>query len=154
MNFLDSTIFINWFKATRRDLANPEVAGSGFVLYRIENGEASLTSTIVKDEVALWLSRYKRSRLPDFLDAISSYPSLTIECPTLDDEVDAEGRLGSVGLGYLDCINLAIMTRTHIDAIYTSDKGFDRIPGVRRVLEELTKDPKFLSFQKWARESL
>jgi len=62
MNFLDSTIFINWFKATKRDLVKPEVAGSGFVLYRMEHDEAALTSTLVKDEVALWLSRYKRSR--------------------------------------------------------------------------------------------
>jgi predicted nucleic acid-binding protein len=154
VNFLDSTIFINWFKATKRDLAKPEIAGSGFVLHRIENGESSLTSTIVRDEVALWLSRYNRSKLQDFLDAISSYASLTIECPTLDDEVEAEERFGAVELGYLDCVNLAIMTRTHTDTIYTSDRGFDGIPGVRRVLEELTKDPKFISFQKWARESL
>lgn len=154
MNFLDSTIFINWFKATKRELANPEVAASGFVLWRIEDGEASLTSTIVKDEVALWLSRYKRSKLSDFLDAIGSYASLTIECPTLDDEAEAESRLGSVELGYLDCVNIAIMGRTQVDTICTSDRGFDHVPGVRRVLEELTKDPRFITFRKWARENL
>jgi predicted nucleic acid-binding protein len=154
VNFLDSTIFINWFKATKRDLAKPEVAGSGFVLHRIEHGEVALTSTLVKDEVALWLSRYKRSKLPDFLDAIKSYTSLTIECPTLDDELEAENRLGAFELGYLDCINLALMTRAHVDTIYTSDRGFDSVPGVRRILEDLTEDPKFVSFQKWAREKL
>jgi predicted nucleic acid-binding protein len=154
VNFLDSTIFINWFKATKRDLVKPEVSGSGFVLYRIEHGEAALTSSLVKDEVALWLSRYKRSRLPDFLDAIKAYTSLTIECPTLDDELEAESRLGGYALGYLDCVNLAIMTRAHIDTIYSSDRGFDGVPGVRRLLEDLTKDPKFVSFQKWARENL
>lgn len=154
MNFLDSTIFINWFKATRRDLVRPEVAGSGFVLYRIEHGEAVLTSTLVKDEVALWLSRYKRSKLPDFLDAIASYSSLTIECPTIDDELEAESHLGTHRLGYLDCVNLALMRRANIDTIYTSDRGFDDVPGVRRLLEDLTKDQKFASFQKWARESL
>lgn len=154
MNFLDSTIFINWFKATKSDLVKPEVSASGFVLHRIEHGEAALTSALVKDEVALWLSRYKRSKLPDFLDAIDSYVSLTIEHPTLDDEVEAENRLGSLELGYLDCVNLAVMKRNHIEMIYTSDRGFDRVPGVRRLLEELTKDPKFASFQKWARENL
>ena len=154
MNFLDSTIFVNWFKATKKDLAKPDVAGSGFVLYRIEHGEVALTSSLVKDEVALWLSRYKRSRLPDFLDSIRSYTALAIENPTLEDEVEAEHHFGAVELGYLDCINLAIMMRANIDTIYTSDKGFDHVPGVHRLLEELTKDPKFAGFQKWAHENL
>jgi predicted nucleic acid-binding protein len=154
VNFLDSTIFINWFKATKRDLVKPETAGSGFVLYRIEQGEVALTSSLVKDEVSLWLSRYKRSRLADFLDSMRSYTALTIENPTLDDEVEAERHFGGFELGYLDCINLAIMMRANIDTIYSSDKGFDRVPGVHRLLEELTKNPKFASFQKWARENL
>lgn len=154
MNFLDSTVFIDWFKAAKRDLLRPEVAGSGFALYRIEHGEAALTTTLVKDEVALWLSRYKRSKLRDFLDAIKSYTSLTIECPTLDDELEAERYLGAYNLGYLDCVNLAFMTRANIDTIYTSDRGFDGVPGVRRLLEDLTKDPKFAAFQKWTREKL
>jgi predicted nucleic acid-binding protein len=154
VNFLDSTVFINWFKATKRDLVKPDVAGSGFVLYKIEAGESALTSTLVKDEVALWLSRYKRSKLPDFLDAIASYASLGIECPSLDDEVEAEKLLGSLDLGYLDCVNLAIMMRTQTDTIYTSDRGFDRVPGVHRLLEQLSADPKFPNFQRWARESL
>jgi len=154
VNFVDSTVFVNWLKATKHDLAKPYVAGSGFVLYRIERGESALTSTLVKDEVALWLSRYKRSKLPDFLNSVASYPSLTIECPSLEDEVEAENRLGSLDLGYLDCVNLAIMRRTQTDTIYTSDTGFDRVPGVHRVLEELNGDPHFASFQKWARENL
>jgi hypothetical protein len=44
--------------------------------------------------------------------------------------------------------------RANIDTIYSSDKGFDRVPGVHRLLEELTKNPDFTSFQKWARENL
>jgi len=154
VNFVDSTIFINWFKATKRDLARLHVAASGFALYRIEKGESMLTSTLVKDEVALWLSRYKRSKLPAFLESIGSYTALTIECPSLDDEVDAERRFGSLPLGYLDCVNLAIMTRTKTDTIYTSDIGFDRVPGVHRILEELTTDPEFEIFRSWARENL
>ena len=130
MNFVDSTIFINWFKATKRDLTRPHVTASGF-----EKGESSLTSTLVKDEVALWLSRYKRSNLPDFLDSIASYTSLTIESPSFDDEAEAEHRFGSLPLGYLDCVNLAIMTRTRTDTIYSSDTGFDRVPEVHRMLE-------------------
>jgi len=154
VNFLDSTVFIKWFKAAKRDLSKPEVAASGFVLYRMEHGDTALTSTLVKDEVALWRSRYKRSRLQDFLGAIKSYPSLKVESPTLDDESEAVRHFGAYDLGYLDCVNLAVMGRANVDTIYTSDKGFDDVPGVHRLLEELTEDPKFPAFQKWARKKL
>jgi predicted nucleic acid-binding protein len=154
VNFLDSTIFINWFKATKRDLLKPETSASGFILSRIESGERAVTSSIVKDEVAIWLSRYKRSKLPDFLDSLQAYTSLTIESSSMEDQVQAERRLGSYPLGYLDCINLAIMSRNHINTIYTSDKGFDRVPGIRRVFESSLEDPQFTGFMKWARENL
>jgi len=154
VNFLDSTILINWFKASRRDLSRQEVAASGFILSRIEGGEPVLTSSLVKDEVALWLSRYKRSKLPDFLESLQAYASLTIESPTMDDEVEAELYFGSYPLGYLDCINLAIMNRNHVNAIYTTDKGFDRVPGVQRVFEHVPQDSSFARFQKWARQNL
>ncbi len=154
MNFLDSTIFINWFKAAKRDLSKLEVAASGFILRRIEDGESTLTSTIVKDEASLWLARYKRSVLPNFLDSIQSYTSLKIEPPIMEDQLEAEHHLGLYRLGYLDCINLAMMQRNRINTIYSSDTGFDAVPGVRRVLQELSKDRQFPSFQKWARESL
>lgn len=85
MNFLDSTVFLNWFKATRRDLSKREVGASGFILSKIEAGEPALSSTLVKDEVAIWLSRYKRSRLPDFLDSLQAYTSLKVECPRMED---------------------------------------------------------------------
>jgi len=154
LNFLDSTIFLNWFKATRRDLSKPEVAASGFILHRIEAGEPALTSSLVKDEVAIWLSRYKRSKLPDFLESLQAYASLAVECPNMEDELEAERHLGSYPLGYLDCINLAIMKRSQVRAIYTSDKGFDRVIGIHRILESLCQEPDFVVFQKWARQNL
>lgn len=154
MNFLDSTIFINWFKATKQDLSKPEVAASGFILQRIEYGEPVLTSTLVKDEVAVWLSNYRRSRLPDFLDSLRAYMTLVLEPPGMEDQVEAERRLGSYPLGYLDCVNLSIMSRKAIGTIYTSDRGFDRVPGVRRVLEDVTQHAEFPAFKKWARENL
>jgi hypothetical protein len=54
----------------------------------------------------------------------------------------------------LDCINLAIVKRAGINTIYSSDKGFDGIPGVHRLLHELMKEDGFANFQKWARENL
>ncbi len=154
MNFLDSTVFIDWFKAAKRDLSKLEVALSGFILYRIEGGEEALTSSLVKDEAALWLSRYKRSKLADFLESIESYPSLRVEAATPEDEKEAERHLGMYSLGYIDCINLALMHRKDIDRIYTSDKGFDEVSGIHRIFMELERDPSFPEFLSWAHKRL
>lgn len=154
MIFLDSTVFINWFKATKRDLSKAEVSASGFILNKLEKGEPTLTSSLVKDEVALWLSRYKRSKLPDFLDSLQSYSTLTIESPIIEDEIEGERRLGSYPLGYLDCINLAVMKRSKVNTIYSSDKGFDSVPRLQRILEQVCRDREFADFQKWARQNL
>lgn len=72
----------------------------------------------------------------------------------MEDQLEAESHLGMYQLGYLDCINLAMIRRNHINTIYSSDRGFDAVPGIRRLLEEISKDKEFTSFQKWARESL
>ncbi len=154
MNFIDSTIFINWFKATKRDLSKPEVIASGFILNRLESGEPALTSSLVKEEVALWLSRYKRSKLTDFFDSLQAYTTLTIEFPTMEDQREAERHLGSYPLGYLDCVNLAIMSRSHVNVIHTSDRGFDNVSGVRRILEQVFEDPEFTNFKRWAHKNL
>ncbi len=101
--------------------------------------------------MALQIQTIKTCR---FLDSIQSYTSLAIEPPTMEDQLEAEHHLGTYPLGYLDCINLTMMMRAHITTIYSSDRGFDAVPGVRRLLQDLTKDTKSASFQKWTRQSL
>ncbi len=155
MRFLDATVFINWFKGIKKDLeVNPKVYISGFILYKIEKGESAVTSSIVKDEVAIWLSRYRRSRLSDFLEALPSYTTLKVLKASIEDQIAAERNLGLYPLGYTDCVNLSLMKKLGIKEIYTSDKGFDKVKGVKRVFEELKDDPELETFRKWAKLNL
>ena len=147
IRFVDSNIFINWLKGSKEKIKTDRITQlSGFVLYRIENGEEAITSNLVKEEVAIWLSRYKRSNLSQFLENLTGYVSLRIVEAEYDDQIQAERILGKVPLGYIDCINLAIMNRLNIKEIYSTDKGFDDIEEIERIFEILEKHSEYTEF--------
>lgn len=60
------------------------------------------------------------------------------------DIVDAATQVFSAVLSSRDRVHVAVMRRLGIDAIISADKGFDRVPGVRRL------DP--LDFATWRAE--
>lgn len=150
MRFVDSNIFINWLKGSKKKIQKDKIIQlSGFVLYRIENGEEAITSNLVKEEIAIWLSRYKRSKVSQFLENLTGYVSLRIVEAKYDDQIQAEKILGKVPLGYIDCVNLAIMNRLNVKEIYSTDKGFDDLEDIQRIFETLDKDTDFTEFLKW-----
>lgn len=62
--FLDASIFINWLKTQPKyAVRDPVATTSGYVLKKIEGGEPAVTTITIKDEVCIWLSRYKPSSL-------------------------------------------------------------------------------------------
>ena len=145
MRFVDSTIFIKWVSASKKRL-KIDGAISGYVLHKISRGEAALTTTLVKDKVLIWLSRYNASRLTRFLEAFKSLISLKLVAPTLEHEEKAAEMYGRYSLGISDLINLAVMKSYGITEIYSSDKGFDQIPWVKRIFENLTEESEFKEF--------
>ena len=155
MRFVDANIFINWFKGRKADLPeNEEVTNSGYILYRIQYGETAVTSSLVKEEVMIWLSRYKRSKMQHFLSSLLSYKSLEIINLTHDDQKIAEKMFGTYNLGYTDCINLALMNRLKVKEIYSTDKGFDGIIGIKRIFSHLPSSKDFKDFLNWAQKNL
>ena len=70
MKFIDATIFINWISASRKKLSM-EDAASGYILYKVDRGEYAVTTTLVKDEVLIWLSRYRASQMDKFIKSLS-----------------------------------------------------------------------------------
>ncbi|RLE99328.1 MAG: hypothetical protein DRJ63_05725 [Thermoprotei archaeon] len=145
MFFIDSTIFIKWISARRKVLSLSE-AISGYVLYKVSRGVRAVTSTLVKDEVLIWCSRYKASRLADFLLALRALLSLEIAQPAIEDEWNAIKEYGKYPLGISDLINLNLMKRLGINIIVSADKGFDRYPGIKRVFSELSAEREFEVF--------
>ena len=144
MFFVDSPIFIKW--ATARKLLSLDEAISGYVLYQVQQGERAVTSTLAKDEVLIWLSRYRSSKLEDFLEGLKLLAALDIVPPSLEDEQKAVSYVGKYELGMADLVNLAIMERLGISEVRSPDKGFETVPWVSRVFEQLASDEGFRDF--------
>jgi len=144
--FVDASIFINWLKATPAAVVDDVVATSGFILYRIETGEEALTTVTTKDEVAIWLSRYRVTALGTFLELLLGYTALQIVTPSKEDQIEAGKLMGRYRLGYSDLLNLQAMKRHGVKEVYSSDAGFDTAPGIRRVFDELRGETEYREF--------
>jgi len=145
--FVDTNIFINWLKATRETALRDENAAiSGYILQKIENGEEALTTVTIKDEVAIWLSRYRGEALNRFLELLQGYVTLEIVTPTTEDQMEAGKLMGTYKLSYTDLLTLTTIKRYSIEEIYTSDTGFDTIPEIRRIFVELKEEEGYNGF--------
>ncbi len=147
--FLDASIIINWMKTEpKHALADPIALTSGYILKRIEEGEPVVTTLTIKDELCIWLSRYNAASLQGFIETLKGYTSLEITNPTLEDEEGAAHVMGRPRLGYTDLVTLSVMRRMHLEEIYSSDTGFDHIPGVTRLFAELQKEQGYAEFKR------
>ncbi|MEM3562382.1 MAG: PIN domain-containing protein [Candidatus Jordarchaeaceae archaeon] len=144
MRFVDAPVFIKWMSASTKGLSL-EAAISGYILYRIENMEPAATTTIVKDEVLIWLSHYKANALPIFIKALRSLYSLDIIPPTLEDQENAYNMYGKLFLGLSDLISSAVMKRLNLTEICTPDEGFEK-SGFKAVFYELAETDDFREF--------
>ncbi|MGB9727591.1 MAG: type II toxin-antitoxin system VapC family toxin, partial [Nitrososphaeria archaeon] len=77
-----------------------------------------------------------------------SFANLKIVNPTLEDEEFAAENFGKYPLGISDLINLGVMKRLNIKEIVSSDRGFDMVPEVKRVFEELKNENGFKEFSE------
>ncbi len=146
--FLDASIIINWMKTEpKHALTDATALTSGYILKRIEEGEPAVTTLTIKDEVCIWLSRYKAANLQGFIETLKGYTSLEITNPTLEDEEGAAHDKDRPRLGFTDLLTLSVMRRMHIEEIYSSDRGFDHTPGVTRLFEELQRERGYSEFK-------
>jgi len=145
MFFVDATIFIKWISASPKALSF-EAALSGYALYKISQGIPALTTTLVKDEVLIWLSRYRASKLEQFLNSLKTLASLRIVAPLQRHEEEAVRMYGKYPLGISDLINLSVMKSYNINIVYSTDKGFDSVPWVKRIFKELAQEEEFVEF--------
>jgi len=140
-------IFIKWGQATLAEAAQNEgISLCGYILTKIRDGEKVLTSDLVKDEALIWFSRYKASKLTDFIRSLVVLTNIKIVHPTLEDELEAARFYGQYPLGISDLINLSIMEKYGVQEIYSTDKGFDQVPTVKRVFEGLKGEAGYRNF--------
>jgi len=142
--FVDASVFVSWLKTEpRKALESESALLSGYILYKIEAGEPTITTVSIKDEVAIWLSRYRAANLRRFLELLTGYTSMEIVAPTSDDQLEAGKMLGRFKLGFTDLLSVSVMRRLGLKEIYSSDTGFDSVPDVKRLFSELKHERGF-----------
>jgi len=128
--FIDANVFI--YVLTE----NPEFYGAAkAILGRVEGGEEAFTSTLVLEEVFVFLdARGAAIRIPRVLDFIRSFTSLLIVPYLLEDMAAAAALMDEIGpkVDWDDALIAATMRRLGLSEIYSNDAHFDVIPGIER----------------------
>lgn len=107
------------------------------ILTRVERGEQVVTSTLVLAEICAWLEYHKmKNKIGTFFETLESYPSLK-KIETLYEDMLRAAELAYQyrALEFFDRVYLSQMQRVGITEIYSNDRGFDRVPEVKRVFE-------------------
>ena len=132
MRFVDSNVFIY-------HLAGDPSYGKKAkeILLRIENGEIASTSTFVVAQACAYL-RWRRAldSIPLFIDLLRSLPMLEKHDTLFEDFTAAYALKEKSGLSWRywdDLVIVSQMERLGISEIYSNDKDFDGILGVRRI---------------------
>jgi len=107
------------------------------IMERIEEGEEVATSTLIISQVCGYLRCKGRSDVvPTFLEFLRSVPNLFKVETTFNDFLQALKLCAEHNLNWKMWDNLLIaaqMKRLKISEVYSNDKDFDIIPGIKRI---------------------
>jgi len=130
MRFVDANVFIYVLvKSPKKDY---EISKS--ILERIENGEETVTSLAIIQEVVDWLEYNNRKReVKSFLTAVNSYLTLNKLHVTWDDLLIALDDIEKHKMDFVDALTLQTMKKNKINQIYSNDTDFDRVKWIERI---------------------
>ena len=130
MRFVDSNVFIYVLVRSPKD--DYKVAKK--ILERIEGGEEAITNVAVIQEIVDWLEcNNRREEIEKLLTAINSYISLAKAEVSWRDFMEAIEDMKKYNLDFVDALTLQTMKKYGVKEIYTKDKDFDRVKGVKRI---------------------
>jgi len=131
--FIDSNIFVYVLSA------DPRFSQKALII--LEDAEKGLydayTSTLVVSQVLAHLERrHRKKALTLFLKYLEESPIVVIET-TFTDYLEAKRIANTYNLNFTklwdDLVITAQMKRINVNEIYSNDKDFDEIPGVKRI---------------------
>ena len=130
MRFVDSNVFIHvLIRSPKNDY---EIAKQ--ILKRIENGEEAITNLAIIQEIVDWLEyNHRRKDVEKLLTAINSYLSLKKAEVCWSDMLKAIDDMKRYNLDLTDALTLQTMKKYNIKEIYTNDRDFDRVEGIKRI---------------------
>jgi len=130
LRFVDSNVFI--YVLVRSPKNDYEIAKR--ILQRIEEGEEAVTNTGVIQEIVDWLEyNDKRGEVEKILTALNSYISLNKAEISWKDMMEAIDHVKRYDLDFVDALALQTMKRYGVKEIYTNDRDFDRVRGIKRI---------------------
>jgi len=130
MRFVDANVFIYILvKSPKKDY---EISKG--ILERIENGEETVTSLAIIQEVIDWLEYNNRKKeVRSFLMGINSYLSMEKLGVAWDDFLLALNDIDEHQIDFVDALTVQKMKKNKINEIYSNDKDFDRIKWIKRI---------------------
>jgi len=132
VRFVDSNVFLYTLIGSPKR----EYEISKVILKRIEGGEDALTSLPVLQEVVDWLEYNGRKKeVAVFLAAVNSYTRMRKVGSRWTDFPKASVEAQGDAIDFVDALTLHIMRREGITEVYSNDKDFDRVRGIRRIFE-------------------
>jgi predicted nucleic acid-binding protein len=132
LRFVDANVFLyTLIGSPKRDFET-----SRAILKRVEEGEEAMTSLAVILEVVDWLEYNGRKKEAGvFLAAVNSYTEMKKVSNSWRDFPRASAEAEEAGIDFVDALTLAVMRREKIAEVYSNDKDFDRVAGIKRVFE-------------------
>lgn len=134
MRFIDSNVFVYHMAG---DPEYGDIASE--IMGRVEKGEEAATSTLVISQVCGYLKwRGRDDVIPSFLGFLRSLPNLSKIDTVFIDFVEARELCLRYRLSWRswdDLVIAAQMNRMGIREIYSNDKDFDKIPGIKRIFK-------------------
>jgi len=132
VRFVDANVFIYVLvKSPKKDY---EI--SKRILKRIESGEETVTSLAVIQEVVDWLEYNNRKKeVKSFLTAVNSYLTMNKLLITWENFLAALDDVDKHNIDFVDALTCQTMLKNNINEIYSNDKDFDRVKGIKRIWE-------------------
>jgi len=137
MKFVDASVFVHAFIQPKRELKPHEERikrSARQIVKRIDAGEEVVISTVHLAEIANILEDFMPlNNALEIISSLVSKPSIVILNVTGRDCVKALLTAQTNAIGFSDAIAYVLMSDRNIQEIYSFDKDFENIKGIKRV---------------------
>ena len=136
LRFIDSNVFIHAFLKTSRKLEKHEEnikEGAKCIILRVEEGEEVTTTVVHISEVANILEARMSKDAKEILSTLTSLRNLTLIDVIGESYRTAIQTSELLNIGVNDTLVYNTMKVKGITEVYSFDKDFDGLPGIRRI---------------------
>jgi len=137
MRFLDANVFIYAYYKPKRELTEKQKQMKEHakeIIRKINEGEVVITTVVHLSEISNILKRaLSMDDLYSLLIGLYSLDNLWIVDVTKDDYLSAIELVNELKMDPNDCLAVEVMRCEDINEIYSFDKGFDDVVGIKKV---------------------